>query len=173
MIIIFNLRTCMYSPLEAVTLVNANENAKSDTVGACAVFTAPVRPQANIRLAGEDFCIDDPVLTRGQLLHVAHILPLATLGVGEVEVFKRPRCMFVSTGKELVDDLAVGLEAGQIYNSNRPYAVAALAQLGVEVVDARTVSDEPHEFETILEKMQSRDLELIVSSGAPLTAIPS
>src|SRR5690606_37347390 len=85
-------------------------------------FKSLPSPMANIRLAGEDFQKGDKILQSGDALGTAHILPLATLGISRIRVFKKPKVAFMATGRELVDDLSAPLGSGQIYNSNRPYA---------------------------------------------------
>lgn len=129
-------------------------------------FEAQPKESANIRRAGEDFKKGDQLLKVGDHLSTAHILSLATLGVGELKVFKKPRAAFLATGKELVDDLSCSLKSGQIYNSNRPYGVAALEAMGADCIASRTLQDEPEHFSKTLEKLKSLDLDMIVSSGA-------
>lgn len=131
-------------------------------------ITFHLRPEdgANIRRAGEDFKKGDILLKAGDSLSAAHILPLATLGINEVKVFKKPRAAFLATGKELVDDLSASLRPGQIYNSNRPYGVAALEAMGADCIVSHTVQDEPEHFTKTMEELERLDLDIIVSSGA-------
>jgi molybdopterin molybdotransferase len=131
-----------------------------------AVFKSCPQPHAHIRMAGEDFQVGDNVLTKGQSLSVAHILPLASLGIGQVSVFRKPRAAFLATGKELIDDLSQPLAAGQIYNTNGPYGAAVLERLGAECVLCRTIPDEEAAFVEALEELMAQDLDMIVSSGA-------
>lgn len=120
----------------------------------------------HIRFAGEDFKQEDVVLRTGQHLTITHLLPLATLGVDAVSVYKRPRGAYISTGQELVDDLTQSLAPGQIYNSNRPYAERFLKTLGAECVMSTTLADEVDSFINLLMELQGHDLDFIVSSGA-------
>ncbi len=122
----------------------------------------------HIRKAGEDFQKGQTILSRGDIITSQHIMPLATLGIAQIEVFKKPRAAFIATGKELVDDLSKELQSGQIYNSNAPYAGAALKQMGVDCVKNITISDNQESFEkeiiSLMEK--ENDIDLIISSGA-------
>src|SRR5690606_31412912 len=115
-------------------------------VGDNIFFTTSLEKHANIRFAGEDFHKDSVVIAKGTRLTATHIMPLATLGIHHVDVFKRPRAVFIATGRELVDDLETALESGQIYNSNRPYSIAMLDALGVECIATHTIPDEPKTF---------------------------
>jgi len=131
-----------------------------------AVFKACPRVHDNIRMAGEDFQVGDTVLTKGQRLSAAHILPLASLGIGQISVFCKPRAAFLATGKELVDDLSQPLAEGQIYNTNGPYGAAMLEALGAECVISKTIPDEEAAFMKTLEELMAQELDIIVSSGA-------
>lgn len=132
--------------------------------GESVTFTAPAVRGQHIRTAGEDFKKDSPLLSCGEKISVAYILPLATLGVAVVEVYKKPRILFISTGAEIVDDLSVPLQRGQIYNSNKFYASAFLSACGAEIITPDTLYDDPDSFLNILKDEHKYDL--IVSSGA-------
>lgn len=140
------------------------ENIKIE--GENILFASRPEAGANIRNAGEDFRKGVKVLEIGQAIHSQHIMPLAALGIGMIEVFKKPRAAFISTGRELVDDLSESLKPGQIYNSNRPYALAALDSMGIDCVSAQTTTDDPEKFELILKDIMAQDVEAVISSGA-------
>jgi molybdopterin molybdotransferase len=130
------------------------------------IFCETPKPGAHIRRAGEDFQKGDPVLNAGKRLGPQHILPLATLGIGSVAVHRSPRIGLITTGKEIVDDLSKPLELGQIYNSNAPYASAMLQAFGAELMDYGSIPDEPGQFESVVSRMLTDDLDIIVSTGA-------
>jgi len=121
---------------------------------------------ANIRHAGEDFKQGMDVLSAQQVIQPQHIMPLATLGIDALQVYKKPRGVFLATGDELVDDLTQSLKPGQIYNSNRPYGLAALEAMGVDCVDAPSMPDNAKQFEEFLENISQQNIDLIISSGA-------
>jgi len=120
----------------------------------------------NIRRRGEDFTKGAAVLSAGDKIMPAHIMPLATLGVGEVEVFKQPRVLFIPTGTEIIADLSSALAPGQIYDSNRFYAISFLRACGAEVVVADVVRDDVAHFLQTLAEAQKKNYDLIISSGA-------
>ena len=130
------------------------------------VFTQEAVQGSHIRKAGEDFQKGAPVLKSGDALGVQHIMALATLGVSEVEVFRKPRVVSLTTGKELVDNLSAELESGQIYNSNGPYIKAALKVLGAEIVSCATVDDDLSVFQGKLEDLMKDDVDVVISTGA-------
>ncbi len=129
-------------------------------------FKSVPKLMANIRRAGEDFQKGDEILKSGDALGVTHILPLATLGISQLRVFKKPKVAFMATGREIVDDLSVPLESGQIYNSNRPYALAMLEALGCDVLPCETVRDDLNVFCKNLEILTAENCDVIISSGA-------
>ncbi|MCB1533008.1 MAG: molybdopterin molybdotransferase MoeA, partial [Alphaproteobacteria bacterium] len=129
-------------------------------------FKSVPKLMANIRRAGEDFQKGDEILKTGDTLGVAHILPLATLGISQLRVFKKPKVAFMATGREIVDDLSTPLESGQIYNSNRPYALAMLEALGCDVLPCETVRDDLEVFCKELKNLMSEKCDIIISSGA-------
>ena len=89
-----------------------------------------VAPGQNIRRAGEDAAAGDVLLTSGTRLEPSHRMLLAAAGVPDVPVVRRPRCVVIATGRELVPDPRQPLGDGHIYGSNSPYLAAALARAG-------------------------------------------
>lgn len=128
-------------------------------------ITGQHAPQANIRFAGEDFRKGSMVLQSGDYLSPIHILPLATLGIDKIKVFRKPKVAFLTTGKELAD-LSSTLHPGQIYNANGPYASAVLKTMGVDCVYSATISDDPDVFAKTIQELMDKDIDIIISSGA-------
>ena len=98
------------------------------------------KPGQNVRAAGEDVARGQPVFTAGKRLTSADIGVLASLGLGEVSVYRRLKVAFFSTGDEL---RAVGqpLGPGEIYDSNRYTLYGMLKKLDVEIIDMGVVRD--------------------------------
>jgi molybdopterin molybdotransferase len=121
---------------------------------------------ANIRKAGEDFKKDMDVIPAGQTIYPQHIMPLATLGIFEVTVYKAPKVAAITTGLELESDLSQGLSSGKIYNSNGPYMTSAIQAMGGELINHQTVKDDPDSFHEHLSYLLTQDVDIIVSTGA-------
>jgi molybdopterin molybdotransferase len=100
----------------------------------------------NLRRAGEDLAAGQIALKRGLPLRPADIGLIASLGIGEVTVYRRLRVAFFSTGDELVS-IGTPLKAGQIYDSNRYTLHGMLTRLGCEVLDMGVVRDDPKMLE--------------------------
>jgi len=121
---------------------------------------------ANVRYAGSDVAEGGAVLAAGTRIEPAHIMLLAALGVRAVEVVRVPRVAVICTGKELQPDPAQPLAPGQIYSSNGPYLVAALAAAGVQVLSCETVDDTAGTYADAVQLARSAGADIIVSTGA-------
>ena len=119
---------------------------------------------ANVRLAGEDLQLGQTVLAKGSILKPADLGLIASLGVGEVQVFRKLKVAFFSTGDEL---LSVGkkLEEGQIYDSNRYTLFGMLSRLNVVISDLGVVPDKLELLEATLLKAASENDVVITSGG--------
>lgn len=140
------------------------ENTALD--GDFVVFNEKPAAGQHIRYAGEDFKKGARVLSAGDRVSVGHILPLATLGIADLVVYKKPRILFIPTGDEIVDDLRKDLRNGEIYNANRFYAFSFLTACGVEVTIHDTIRDDPERFVAALRMAEREKYDAIVSSGA-------
>lgn len=153
------------APLPAGTeAVVPVENATMDVE--FVIFTAPPRPGDHIRRVGEDFRKDAPLMSPGTRICATHIMPLATLGIAELAVFKKPRILFIPTGAEIVDDLHAPLSYGQIYNSNGLYAAAFLTACGADVTVCPVIRDNPELFIKTVGDADAAAYDMVVSSGA-------
>lgn len=100
------------------------------------------RAGQNVRQVGEDISKDSEVLKAGRALSPADLGVLASLGIGEVQVRRRPRVAFFSTGDEL-RSLGETLGEGEIFDSNRYSLYGMLNQTGVDILDMGVVRDDP------------------------------
>jgi molybdopterin molybdotransferase len=117
----------------------------------------------NLRRAGEDLKAGQVALKRGLLLRPADIGLIASLGIGEVAVYRKLRVAFFSTGDEL---RAIGtpLAAGQIYDSNRYTIHGMLTRLGCEVIDMGVVRDDPKLLERAF-NTAAQAADVVITSG--------
>ncbi len=119
---------------------------------------------ANVRQAGEDVAIGDNVLGKGAALTPADIGLIASLGFAEVNVTRRLRVAFFSTGDEL-RSIGEPLEDGQIYDSNRYTLYGMLARLGVEIIDMGVIGDDCTALQKGFEEAAAKADVLITSGG--------
>lgn len=106
------------------------------------LIPGPRRAGENIRRAGEDLRPGSEVVATGERLGAAELGLIGSVGVGAVEVFRRPRVAFCSTGDEL-RPVGDSLEPGQIYDSNRYTLRAMLIRSGMDWLDLGVVPDDP------------------------------
>jgi molybdopterin molybdotransferase len=147
-------------PAGADTVVMQERIAiKSDRI---TLLDAP-KQGANVRLAGEDLKIGQTVLAKGNAMKPADLGLVASLGIGEVQVFRKLKVAFFSTGDELVS-VGNSLEEGQIYDSNRYTLFGMLTRIGADISDLGNVPDNPKLLEkTLLKASQNNDV--VITSG--------
>ncbi len=117
----------------------------------------------NVRHAGEDLKMGAIALGRGRIVRAAELGLIASLGIGEVSVYRPLRVAFFSTGDELVQ-IGLPLGAGQIYDSNRYTLHGMLSKLGCEIIDMGVVRDDPATLETAFIEA-SGIADVVITSG--------
>lgn len=117
----------------------------------------------NVRMTGEDLKIGEPALFKGTLIKPADVGLLASLGIAEVQVTRKARVAFFSTGDELCS-IGQVLQEGQIYDSNRYTLYCMLKNLGVEVIDMGIIKDDPDSIQAAF--LAAADCsDLMITSG--------
>jgi molybdopterin molybdotransferase len=147
-------------PAGADTIV-MQEHVK--TAGERVTIGAGHKKGQNLRRAGEDLATGQVALKHGTELRPAEIGLIASLGVGEVTVYRRVRVAFFSTGDELVSIGTVPKE-GQIYDSNRYTIHGMLTRLGCEVIDMGVVRDDPRLLEQAFTQAAAA-ADVVITSG--------
>ena len=123
-----------------------------------------LRPGDNRRLAGEDLRAGEPALRAGQRLGPAACGLVASLGITEVTVVRRPRIAFFSTGDEILS-LGEAPREGAVYDSNRYTVFGMLKRLGCEVIDLGVVRDRPELLEAAFRDAAARADAIVTSGG--------
>ncbi len=138
-----------------------------DGGGAGAVVHLPagvVRPGDNRRLAGEDLMQGQPALRKGERLSPAALGLLASLGLAEVNVFRRLRVAYFSTGNEILSPGDAPRE-GAVYDSNRTTIAGLLARLGCDLIDLGVVQDDPVQLASAFRRAAAQADAIITSGG--------
>ena len=117
----------------------------------------------NIRQAGEDIQQGETVIEAGARLSPADLGVLASLGLGQLQVKRKPVVAFFSTGDELVP-VGTPLEPGKIYDSNRYSLHGMLSGMAVDIIDLGVVRDDLDSMREVLIKA-STQADLIISTG--------
>ena len=119
----------------------------------------------HVRYAGESLKQGDIALPGGRRLNPADVGLLASLGVAEIRVYKKPKVAIFSTGDE-VKPLGEPLSLGDVYDSNRYTLNSMLSSLNVDVIDLGIIGDDAQlTAKTFATAAQNADA-IIVCGGA-------
>jgi molybdopterin molybdotransferase len=117
----------------------------------------------NVREAGEDLKAGSVALKKGRVVRPADLGLIASLGIGEVAIYRPLRVAFFSTGDEL-KSVGTALGAGEIYDSNRYTIHGMLTRLGCEVLDMGVVRDDPKLLERAFREAAA-NADVVITSG--------
>lgn len=125
-------------------------------------FAAKMASADFIRPRGSSIRQGAQVAAQGAVVRPPISALLASVGVGKIQAYRRPKVAIVGTGNELV---APGepLAPGQIYEANTVALRQAIEGLGLEVVSCHLVRDEFEETKAAFAKALSADV--VITSG--------
>ena len=146
---------------EGADTVVMQERAKAN--GKAITFGGSNKTGQNVREAGEDLKAGSIALRRGRIVRPAELGLVASLGIGEVTVYRPLRVAFFSTGDEL-KSVGAQLGAGEIYDSNRYTLHGMLTRLGCEVLDMGVVRDDPRALEDAFREAAA-SADVVITSG--------
>ena len=127
------------------------------------VLVAEARAGDHGRAAAHDTRAGDAVCLEGTL-SPARLAVLATLGVGTVEVRRRPVVAILSTGDELVEP-GTALGPHQVHDANGIALAAAVREAGGEPMLLPRVGDDAAAIERVLLEAATRADLLVTSAG--------
>jgi molybdopterin molybdotransferase len=146
---------------EGADTVVMQERAKA--AGKSITFAAGQKTGQNVREAGEDLKAGSVALAKGKIVRPAELGLIASLGVGEVAVYRPLRVAFFSTGDEL-KSVGTALGEGEIYDSNRYTIHGMLTRLGCDALDMGVVRDDPKLLEHAFAQA-SANADVVITSG--------
>jgi molybdopterin molybdotransferase len=120
-------------------------------------------PGTHIRYRGEDLTAGTVLAPPGSVLTLPRISALASAGIGEVAVHRRPRLDLIVTGSELLP-LGAPPEPGRIHESNGLMVRLLAARAGAAVVDHGVVADNREATVAAVSEGLNGDV-LVVSGG--------
>jgi molybdopterin molybdotransferase len=123
----------------------------------------PIAPGTHVRYRGEDVARGAVLAPAGSPLTVQRVTALASAGVGEVAVHRRPVVHVLATGTELLE-LGAAPEPGRIHESNRLTLRLLAEQAGADVIVHPVVPDDPVATRAAVEAGLAGDV-LAVSGG--------
>ena len=149
-------------PKGANTVVMQEECTLSEDKSQITVKRA-INLNENIRPTGNDILKGNVILSSGKQIKPQDISLAASVGVGELVVFKKIKVGVFFTGDELVEPGNL-LTPGKIYNSNRYALVALLKQVGCDVINLGNIEDKLDATCEALEALESQ-CDLIMTTG--------
>ncbi|EOG1984669.1 TPA: molybdopterin molybdotransferase MoeA [Proteus mirabilis] len=127
------------------------------------LFPHPAKLGQNIRRIGEDIKQNDIVLPAGTKLSTAQLPLIASLGIANINVYRKLKVAVFSTGDEL-QTIGQLLKAGQIYDTNRFAVRLMLEKLDCDVLDLGVIPDSPEKLRETF-KTADAQADLVISSG--------
>ncbi|MBK69165.1 MAG: molybdopterin molybdenumtransferase MoeA [Legionellales bacterium] len=122
-----------------------------------------IKPGSNVREAGEDIAKGAIAIKKGKNLTPADIGLLASLGIPKVEVYRKLKIAFFSTGDEL-RSLGEKLNVGDVYDSNRYTLYTMLSNLNVEIFDMGVVKDDKESLTQAFNEAAG-EVDMLITSG--------
>ncbi|MBQ6389597.1 MAG: molybdopterin molybdotransferase MoeA [Mogibacterium sp.] len=122
-----------------------------------------MRDHQNYIFAGEDYRQGSVLLEKGEYIGPVEVGILASAGICEVFVQRKPRAVVISTGDEIIYP-GQPLTAGKIYDSNLYTIVNQLKDWNVDVIAAMHSSDRAEQAEEMIRRYANA-ADLIVTSG--------
>ena len=139
------------------------ERAVEDASGVRIAPGALAKAGQNRRFAGEDLKAGQVVFRSGQRIRPAELGMIASLGIGEISVFRKLRVAFFSTGDEL-KSVGTPLGPGEIYDSNRYTLHGMLTRLDCDVIDMGVIEDVPEKLERAFATAAAA-ADVVITSG--------
>ncbi len=121
---------------------------------------APLEPGFHVRYAGEDVARGDVLSAAGAPITLQAVMGLASAGVGEVAVVRRPVVGVMATGTELLE-VGAPPEPGRIHESNRLTLELLARRAGADVVVHPVVPDDRDATRAAIEQGLGSDVLLI------------
>ncbi|KAL1890350.1 hypothetical protein Sste5346_008352 [Sporothrix stenoceras] len=133
------------------------------------IRAANVRDGDNMREVGSDVRKGQLVLRKGAKITAVggEVGLLASAGVQQVTICRRPVVGVLSTGNEIVehaDRPPLGLRLGEVRDTNRPTLLLAAQEWGFDTVDLGIVVDQPQTLEQTL-RDALRQVDMIITTG--------
>ncbi|MGM0465908.1 MAG: gephyrin-like molybdotransferase Glp [Acidobacteriota bacterium] len=121
----------------------------------------------NVCLAGEDIKKGDKVLEKGVCIRPQEVGVVASMGLEQVKVYKKPQVGVISTGSELVPP-GESINQSQIYDSNSYSLSAQVQKSGVRLFDRRMVLDDPDKIKKAVSDILDSCDVLLISGGVSM-----
>lgn len=147
---------------DAVVMVEHTERLVADRVR----IQRPAREGEGLLRRGAELKRGEKILSSGRRIQLADIGAMASVGVAEPRVSRKPRVAILATGDELVDVYETP-SASQIRNSNGHTLAAQVLEAGAEPVVMGIARDNLEDLRTKIREALGQDIAL-VSGGVSM-----
>lgn len=124
-----------------------------------------MKENQNISFMGEDIKIGETLIKKGKRLDYADLGIMASSGISQVTVYKKPKVSIISTGDE-VCDINSTLKPGKIYDSNLYSLSGRIEELGYHVLYMEHVGDNILKIGEAIEKAFEKSDIVFTTGGA-------
>lgn len=125
-------------------------------------------PGDNVIQIAEDVQPGSVVISAGAILREQEIAGLASLGISQAPVRRRPRVALISSGDELVP-VDSPTHPGQIRGSNAPMLAALVIANGGEPLDMGILPDDPAAFAAAAERAKTMSDVIVFMAGSSMS----
>ena len=156
----YKIMTGAIMPKGADTVLRIEDaNVKNDVL----FLPNEIKKFDGYRLKGEEVTKDKILIKKGEILTPRKIMLLASQGINEVEIYKKPKIALFSSGDELKEPWQKADEY-EIYNANASGIEALLKNNGFESKYLGIIKDEPLVIKESFEKC-FKEFDFIITSG--------
>ncbi|MGH4139751.1 molybdopterin molybdotransferase MoeA [Clostridium sp.] len=163
------LGECMYVPTggmlpgsaDSVVMIEYSHGMDEDTI----LIYSPAAMGDNVIQVGEDINAGDIVIKKGDKLRPYEIGVLASIGISEVTVYKRPRVAIISTGDEVVP-CEEKPSIGQVRDINTNLIWSLLLEDGMQPVSYGIIKDEYNDLKNTVDRAFNECDMVLISGGS-------
>lgn len=128
----------------------------------------PLQSGESIQEVGIDGMAGQVIASAGTQVYGRQLATCYSFGVGQVNVFRRPKVSIIVTGNELVQSPSAPLAHGQIYGCNDLLIAGAVQNDGAVVQSVHYVNDEPAHLIHVMEQATKDSDFVLVTGGASM-----
>ena len=156
----YKIMTGAIMPKGADTILRIEDaNVKNDVL----FLSNEIKKFDGYRLKGEEVTKGKILIKKGEILTPRKIMLLASQGISEVEVYKKPKIALFSSGDELKEPWQKADEY-EIYNANASGIEALLKNNGFKSKYLGIIKDEPLTIKESFEKC-FKEFDFVITSG--------
>jgi len=152
-------------PIEAARLVPGVPGLSKDDTSETITIDSPVKSGDCITPAGSDMRAGETLLEPGRRIGAPELAVLATLGIADVSVYRKPFIGVISSGAELVA-VRSRPNVAQVRDSNRWAIAGALESRGILPVPYPIARDDPDRLSAVLQTALNECDGVILSGGS-------